>query len=142
MQKVIAYFAAILVLFVALLVVLNVTYTRNLDISAEFSGRHVEFDGFTLRIAESGAGEAAVQLVPGSLGSLEDWESVVPLLDKKYRVIAIDRLGHGYSADSPTPNSVALDARATWVDHHVGPEKRSGGWPFLRGCGGIEVSDG
>ena len=108
----VGYFAAAMLLFVMVLVILEVTYTRSLDIPEGLAGRHIEFDGFTLRIAEFGTGANAVVLIHSSLGSIEDWETVVPLLDMKYRVIAIDRPGHGYSADSPVPNSVALNARA------------------------------
>ena len=111
-KKVSGHLAIAIALFFAILVMLSMSYTRGLDIPAGFAGRHIEFDGFTLRIAESGAGDKAVVLVHSSLGSLEDWETVVPLLDKKYRVIAIDRPGHGYSADPPAPSSVALNARA------------------------------
>ena len=106
------YLAAAMLLFVTTVVILEVTYTRSLDIPAGLAGRHIEFDGFTLRIAEYGAGAKAVLLVHSSLGSIEDWEAVVPLLDKKYRVIVIDRPGHGYSADPPAPSSVVLNARA------------------------------
>lgn len=112
MKRILGYFFAVIALFITLLVVLNFTYMRELDIPVGLAGQHIEFDGFTLRIAESGVGDKAVLLVHSSLGSIEDWETVVPLLDKKYRVIAIDRPGHGYSADPPAPSSVALNARA------------------------------
>lgn len=112
MKQVTGYLAAANVLLFVVLVVLDATYMRDLDIPAGLAGRHIAFDGFTLRIAESGSGNKAVIMVHASLGSLEDWESVVPLLDKKYRVIAIDRPGHGYSADPPAPSSVALNAQA------------------------------
>lgn len=111
-KKISGYLAIAIALCLAILVALNLSYSRDLAIPAGLAGRHLEFDGFTLRIAESGAGDKTVVLVHSSLGSIEDWETVVPLLDKKYRVIAIDRPGHGYSADSPQPSSVALNARA------------------------------
>ena len=111
-KRILASLGVVIALFITLLVVLNLTYMRELDIPSGLAGRHIEFDGFTLRVAESGTGDQAVLLVHSSLGSLEDWETVVPLLDKKYRVIAIDRPGHGYSADPPAPSSVALNARA------------------------------
>ena len=70
-KKVSGYLALAIVLFFALLVVLNMSYTRDLDIPAGLAGRHLEFDGFTLRIAESGAGDQAVVLVHSSLGSIK-----------------------------------------------------------------------
>lgn len=112
MKRMAGYLVVVAVLFMGALIILNATYRRDLAIPAGLAGRYISFDGFTLRVAESGAGNQAVILVHSSLGSIEDWETVAPLLDKKYRVIAIDRPGHGYSADSPEPGSVALNARA------------------------------
>jgi pimeloyl-ACP methyl ester carboxylesterase len=45
------------------------------------------------------------------LGSVEDWETIIPLLETTYRVIAIDRPGHGYSAEPRENNTVAFNAR-------------------------------
>jgi pimeloyl-ACP methyl ester carboxylesterase len=75
------------------------------------AGRQVVVDQIKLRIVESGNGPRAVILLHGMIGSAEDWETVVPLLEPRYRVIAVDRPGHGYSDTPHETNNVAFNAR-------------------------------
>ena len=63
-------------------------------------------DGRTLAYAETGSGPPLVA-IHGTLMSLEDmWLGPVPALARHFRVIAVDRPGHGFSRrrGSPTPH--------------------------------------
>ncbi len=93
------------------LVALGFDTRHDITIPPGVAGRHVNVDGLTLRVADSGNGPKSVILLHGAIGSLEDWETVIPLLETKYRVIAIDRPGHGYSAEPRENNTLALNAR-------------------------------
>ena len=54
-------------------------------------------DGRTLAYAEAGTGSPVV-VIHGTLMSLEDmWLGLVPHLAERFRVIAVDRPGHGFS---------------------------------------------
>ena len=81
------------------------------------AGREVVADHLKLRVVESGNGPRAVILLHGMIGSAEDWETVVPLLDDRYHVFAVDRPGHGYSESPRETNNVALNARV--VQHLI-----------------------
>lgn len=93
------------------LVALGFNVEHDITIPPGAAGKHLAVDGLTLRVVDSGAGAKAAILLHGMLGSVEDWEAVVPLLQSRYRVIAIDRPGHGYSAEPREPNGVAFNAR-------------------------------
>jgi pimeloyl-ACP methyl ester carboxylesterase len=75
------------------------------------AGRQVTVEQLNLRVVESGNGPRAVILLHGIIGSAEDWETVVPLLENRYRVIAVDRPGHGYSDMPHETNNVGYNAR-------------------------------
>ena len=60
----------------------------------------VTVDGVELRYTTSGAGRPVV-LVHGLLGSTYDFEPLAALLASRYRVIAFDRPGNGYSTAPP-----------------------------------------
>lgn len=101
----------VLVATFLLLVALGFDVEHDIAIPPGATGRHVTVGGLRLRVADSGAGARSVILLHGALGSLEDWETVTPLLQARYRVIAIDRPGHGYSAEPRAINDVAYNAR-------------------------------
>jgi len=64
----------------------------------------VNVDGLRVHYIESGTGRTVV-MIHGNAGSVEDFENgVVNLLSFDYRVVAIDRPGHGKS-DRPARNS-------------------------------------
>lgn len=75
------------------------------------AGHQAVVDHIKLRVVESGHGPRAVILLHGMLGSAEDWETVTPLLAARYRVLAVDRPGHGNSEAPREVNDVALNAR-------------------------------
>ncbi|MEQ8767567.1 MAG: alpha/beta hydrolase [Planctomycetota bacterium] len=89
---------------IALLVVTLVTgyfWTRALIAEAERKfpplGDHVEVDGLRLHYLDRGQGPPLV-LLHGAFGAIHDWQAtVLPDLEGRFRVIAIDRPGHGYS---------------------------------------------
>ncbi|CAN5341468.1 alpha/beta hydrolase [soil metagenome] len=57
----------------------------------------ISVDNLKVRYVESGTGQPVI-LIHGNAGSLEDFEyGAIDLLSKDYRVIAIDRPGHGGS---------------------------------------------
>jgi pimeloyl-ACP methyl ester carboxylesterase len=51
----------------------------------------------TLYLEEAGAGGAAVLLVHGLAGSLQQWRPLIELLARRRRVVALDLRGHGRS---------------------------------------------
>lgn len=62
------------------------------------AGRMVEAGGARLHVLESGrADRPAVVLIHGANGAVGDWAGVTALLRDRFRVLAIDRPGHGYS---------------------------------------------
>jgi pimeloyl-ACP methyl ester carboxylesterase len=64
-------------------------------------GQLVEVDGQELQIREDGpANRPPLVLIHGLAGSIRQWDSLVPRLARRYRVIRIDLLGHGGS-DKP-----------------------------------------
>lgn len=110
MRKGILYIAGVLIAFIALLFVLGSTYERDLTIPSGFAGRHLDVDGVSLRYVQTGQGPD-VLLIHGSMGMAEDWEAVIPLLAKKYRVTAIDRAGNAFSGALPGRHTIAANAR-------------------------------
>lgn len=50
-----------------------------------------------IRIYETGCGQP-VLLIHGLPGCIEDWESIIPELSKRFHVVAYDRPGHGFSS--------------------------------------------
>lgn len=55
-----------------------------------------------LNVIEAGEGDRIAVLLHGMMGSAESWHRVVPLLvERGYRVLALDLPGHGLSARDP-----------------------------------------
>jgi len=99
-------------------------------------GSFVDVDGRTVHLHDHGAppddpGAPAIVLLHGASTSLLDFESgLAPALAGRFRVVTIDRPGHGYSARGstwPDPYAQATSARraleaigideAIWVGH-------------------------
>jgi alpha-beta hydrolase superfamily lysophospholipase len=66
---------------------------------AKMNLKTVTLHGDRVAYRDEGAGEVLL-LVHGMGGSSDTWGGVIPLLARKYRVIAPDLLGHGQS-DKP-----------------------------------------
>lgn len=62
----------------------------------------VSCDDVRLNVEDDGHvdGRPALVLLHGFTGSLEDWDEVAPLLRRRFRVLAVDLVGHGRS-DAP-----------------------------------------
>jgi pimeloyl-ACP methyl ester carboxylesterase len=76
-------------------------WTKHLAEQAELDypelGRHVAVDGIELHYVERGKGRPVV-LLHGAFGAIEDFTATIfDPLTRRYRAIAIDRPGHGYS---------------------------------------------
>ncbi len=62
--------------------------------------KYVAIRGNKIRYLEEGSAEKCIVLLHGLGGMAERWTPVIPLLSKKYRVIALDLIGYGHS-DKP-----------------------------------------
>jgi pimeloyl-ACP methyl ester carboxylesterase len=65
------------------------------------SDRFVVIAGHHLHYVEAGEGQP-ILLIPGAFSTYRDWDSMIPILARQYRVLAIDYLGVG---DSDKPRS-------------------------------------
>jgi len=59
-----------------------------------------------IRIYQAGGGQI-VLLIHGLPGCIEDWETIIPELSKRFQVIAYDRPGHGFSSAYDLKNNLA-----------------------------------
>ena len=72
-----------------------------------------EVDGVPMRFVDVGEGPAVV-LVHGYSSSLDIWNQVVPRLAERYRVIAVDLKGFGWSGRPEGDYSPAVHAKMVW----------------------------
>ena len=103
MKRVIWIILALLVV-VAVALTLNTITTNNETEGAEATaegGEILELSSGDVQVVETAAQTdkpgAPIVLIHGYGASLQWWDSVVPLLSKDHRVIAVDLLGHGGS---------------------------------------------
>lgn len=69
------------------------------------SGEYLKVDGANIYYELTGAKSGPTLLfLHGGVGSIEDFNAVLPLLDKRFRIVGIDSRGHGKS----TRGTVAL----------------------------------
>lgn len=62
-----------------------------------FNGNFIDIMSQQVRVYQTGSGED-ILLIHGLPGCIEDWETIIPELSKKYRVTVYDRPGHGFSS--------------------------------------------
>ncbi len=110
MKRFILILSALAALTASSLFILGATYTQDITIPPEYAGRHISVEGIPIRDSQQGAGPD-VLLIHGSMGSIEDWETLMPELAQAFRVTAFDRLGHGYSAMPATDFTLQDNAR-------------------------------
>ncbi|OWW22789.1 alpha/beta hydrolase [Noviherbaspirillum denitrificans] len=91
--------------------------TREAENDTPPAGKFVEVDGIRLHYVERGSGQPVV-LLHGDGSLIQDFEisGLIDLASKKYRVIAFDRPGYGYS-DRPRTTIWTPQAQATLLHH-------------------------
>ncbi|MDO9405358.1 MAG: alpha/beta fold hydrolase [Polaromonas sp.] len=91
------------------------------------SGVHLEIDGAHIYFEDHGADDApALLFLHGGMGSLEDFNGMLPLLERHFRVVGIDSRGHGASTLGPVGLSYRrLQADAESVAEQLGLERYS-----------------
>lgn len=69
--------------------------------------RYVEAGGIRWHVQQSGSGPRLL-LVHGTAASTHSWRDLIPILSKRYTVVAMDLPGHGFTAPVPaTQSSIA-----------------------------------
>ena len=100
--------AVIWLLFIALVSLLTALWVYR-DIPAEelearyttAASRFIHIDGVRMHYRDEGSGPPVV-LIHANFGSLLGWDSVVPALQERYRVIRFDMTGHGLTGPDPS----------------------------------------
>lgn len=111
-KKIIRTLCILCALLVVILITLTFSYRKPITIPVGLNGKHVLVDDVRLRVHQTGQGPD-VLLLHGSIGSLEDFETVIPELSKRYRVTSFDRIGHGFSDMANNAANIALNAHYT-----------------------------
>ena len=62
---------------------------------------YAEVRGLRMYYEVHGEGRPVVLLHGGGWGNIEDWKALIPELARAHRVIAIEQMGHGRTADDP-----------------------------------------
>lgn len=62
-----------------------------------FKGNFINVLNQQIRVYQTGSGQD-ILLIHGLPGCIEDWETIIPELSKKFRVTVYDRPGHGFSS--------------------------------------------
>jgi pimeloyl-ACP methyl ester carboxylesterase len=92
---------ALILLVVAFTLAAGFLYTglqvRRVQARYPPTGRFIDVEGTRLHYIDRGIGPPVV-LIHGNAGFVQDWSEVVPLLAKRYHVLALDRPGHGASS--------------------------------------------
>ncbi len=92
MKKIVKISLIIIATIIILPFIIGLFYSPNNKIPGNYIGEKVEVNGRMIRYYQTGDGED-VLFIHGSMGSLEDWETLYPLLKDRFRVTAIDRVG-------------------------------------------------
>jgi pimeloyl-ACP methyl ester carboxylesterase len=86
---------------VAILLGVNTLATSNETAAAEVTvtgGRILELPGGDIQVVDRGPRDApAIVLLHGWTCAIDWWDRVMPLLERRHRVVAVDLLGHGGS---------------------------------------------
>ena len=106
------YIIAAILLLSFLVLAVTAGYRKDIDIPPDLKGEHVELGKLKLRVYQAGTGPD-VLFLHGSIGSVEDFEAIMPKLTSHYRVTAFDRIGHGYSSMGNDLAGVAYNSRIT-----------------------------
>lgn len=63
---------------------------------------YAEVRGLKMYYEVHGGGRPVVLLHGGGWGNIENWSAQIPELARRYKVIAIEQMGHGRTADDPS----------------------------------------
>ncbi|NQT27596.1 alpha/beta hydrolase [candidate division KSB1 bacterium] len=96
MKKILTISLILIALIIVLPFITGLFYSPNNEIPGNYIGKKVEINGRMLRYYQTGNGED-ILFIHGSMGSVEDWETLYPLLKDRYRMTAFDRPGMGFS---------------------------------------------
>ena len=113
MKKILTISLILIALIIILPFIAGLLYSPNNKIPRNYIGKNVEINGRMLRYYQIGEGED-ILLIHGSMGSIEDWETLYPLLKDKYRVTAIDRPGMGFSDIKGDDYTIEGNAKIIW----------------------------
>lgn len=113
MKKIVKSSLIFIALIITLPFVTGLHYSPNNEISENYIGNKVEINGRMMRYYQTGQGED-ILLIHGSMGSVEDWEKLYPLLKDRYRVTAIDRPGMGFSDIMENDYTIEGNAKIAW----------------------------
>jgi pimeloyl-ACP methyl ester carboxylesterase len=107
MRKFIAWTALILGLIFVALLIFRTPDTDPAAMRAKYAAAPSRFlnvgNGLTIHYRDTGPRTApALVLLHGSNASLHTWEPWAARLDKTYRVISLDQIGHGLTGPNPT----------------------------------------
>ncbi len=105
--------AWILVIIIVLVIAAEFAGWRNRRAAGAYPprGEFVRVDGFNFHYVSKGSGPCVI-LFHGTAGSLEDYPpSVFEALARDFRVVAIDRPGHGHSERPPAADTPLAQAR-------------------------------
>jgi pimeloyl-ACP methyl ester carboxylesterase len=97
MKKVIRFMLYLCALLVFILIIAGVSSRDAIVIPGDFEGAYVTINDVKIRFRQIGTGPDLL-FIHGVPGSIEDWESLVPMLSSRYRLTLYDRPGHGFSS--------------------------------------------
>jgi len=103
------------------------------EVDYHYPVHHAHVDGLDIAYLDEGEGDQVVLLIHGLGTSAKGWIRNIPALSERYRVIALDLPGYGYSSKGAYPYSMAFHAaacagllsalgidQAVWVGHSMG----------------------
>jgi len=108
-KKLLKYLSYLALLCLLVIVILNYSYDKDINIPPNVAGKHIEIESVKLRVQQIGQGPDLLFL-HASVGNLEDLEAVLPYLSG-YRITLFDRIGHGYSAMPAEKANIENNAR-------------------------------
>ena len=113
MKKIVKISSVFIATIIILPFIIGVLYSPNNKIPRNHMGKKVEINGRMMRYYQTGNGEN-ILFIHGSMGSVEDWETLYPLLKDRYRVTAIDRPGMGFSGIESNDCTLDGNAKIVW----------------------------
>ncbi|OAB33788.1 alpha/beta hydrolase [Paenibacillus glacialis] len=97
--KTLGAIAIVIVLFLAIVFIVNVSATKSEQGKIEPYGQHVSVDGKNMNVLIQGEGEETIVLLPGygTAAPTLDFKLLIDELSPYYKVVAVDPFGYGLS---------------------------------------------